>query len=266
MTRKAPGSIRPSRLQPGMTIGIIAPSSPIRDHEREAAGLKCVKDAGYEYVIADHVFDGHGYLAGMDKDRAADFTAMFARKDVDAVLCARGGYGAIRMVDLIDWEVVAANPKPFVGFSDITTLHLAFENRIGMVTHYGPMLMSLGKGIDESASSCFWGLLENGEPLGVLPSTGSETVTLVGGKATGRLAGGCITLLCTASGTTDAPDFTGRIVVLEDIGDAVYRVDRCIVQLIRACHLDKAAGIVVGTVTDWEKEENTAWMYGGIGC
>src|SRR5947207_2860439 len=172
MTRNPPGSIRPPRLQPGMAIGIVSPSSPMRDPAREAAGLRCLEDAGYRTILADHVFDGHGYLAGMDKDRAADFTAMFKRKDVDAVMCARGGYGAVRMVDLIDWEVVESNPKPFIGFSDITTLHAAFENRIGMVTHYGPMLTSLGKGLNKDASDCFWKSLQNAEPIGVLPSGG----------------------------------------------------------------------------------------------
>src|SRR5258708_14682495 len=226
MTNKPPGSIRPVRLQPGMTIGIVAPSSPIRDPARETAGLKCLEVAGYRYVLADHIFDGHGYLAGMDKDRAADFTAMFKRKDVDAIMCARGGYGAVRMVDLIDWEVVAAKPKPFIGFSDITTLHMAFENRTGMVTHYGPILTSLGKGLEEDASGCFWNSLQNAEPLGVLPTGGAEISTLVRGRADGRLAGGCITLLCMAPGTIDAPDFPGRIVVLEHIEDAVYLFDR----------------------------------------
>src|SRR5262245_53581098 len=112
--------IRPHRLEPGMTIGIVAPSSPIRDSEREAKGLKSLEDAGYRLALGRHLYDRHGYLAGVDKDRAADFTEMFARKDVDAVFCARGGYGAVRMVDLVDWEVVRANPKPFIGFSDIT--------------------------------------------------------------------------------------------------------------------------------------------------
>ena len=255
MTNVSPGSVRPNRLKPGMTIGVVSPSSPIRDTERESRGIKCLEDAGYRVVIGRHVYDRHGYLAGADKDRAADFTEMFARKDIDAVFCARGGYGAVRMVDTVDWDIVAANPKPFVGFSDITTLHLALENRVGMASLYGPMMLSFGGGIDETATSCFWNLLQAAEPYGPLSTEGAEIRTLVGGTANGCLAGGCITLLCSAAGTVDAPDFTGRIVVLEDVGDAVYRVDRCIMQLIRACNLDKATGIVIGTVTDWEKEE-----------
>src|SRR5437667_9574839 len=117
---------------------------------------------------------------------------MFGRKDVDAIFCARGGYGAVRMLDYVDWEVVKANPKVFAGYSDITTIHLALERRLGLVSFYGPVVVSHGGGLSDSSAACFWNAVENPEPLGLLPTADSGTRTLVGGKAQGRLAGGCL--------------------------------------------------------------------------
>jgi muramoyltetrapeptide carboxypeptidase len=255
-----------------MTIGVIAPSSGIRD-ERLEKGIATIEEAGYKVVPADHLYDRHGYLSGSDAARGADFTAMFARKDIDAVFCGRGGYGAARMLDHVDWSVVKANPKPFVGYSDITTLHLALERRTGMVTFYGPVVVTHGIGLSEHARVTFWKVLQKPEPLGLYPATNTaptgrpiasessdppespEIRTLVSGKASGRLAGGCLSLLAAAVGTPEEPDFDGRIVLIEDIGDPCYRSDRQLLQLLRAGLLNKAAGFVIGTVTGWEKQE-----------
>jgi muramoyltetrapeptide carboxypeptidase len=245
---------KPEKLQPGMTIGVIAPSSGIRD-ARLDAGIKLLERRGYQVVVGDHVYDQHGYLAGTDASRGADFTRMFARKDVDAVFCARGGYGAMRMVDHIDWEVVRANPKLFVGYSDITTLHLALERQCGLATIHGPMVVSHGGGLSPTAEDCFWRMVECAEPFGQLDTGTAAVRTLVGGRAQGRLAGGCLELLTCAIGTKEMPDFSGRIVVMEDVGEKAYQVDRQLVHLTRCGLLEQAAGFVIGTVTDWDKEE-----------
>lgn len=246
-----------------MTIGVVAPSSGIPPNRLEK-GIAEIERRGYKVVLGDHLYDRYGYLAGMDAARGADLTAMFARKDIDAVFCGRGGYGAARTLDHVDWDAVAANPKPFVGYSDITTLHLAMEQRTGMVTFYGPVVVTHGLDLIEAAASVFWDLLEEPAPLGSYPSTITDTTaslganqpyTLVSGKATGRLAGGCISILAAAVGAPEQPDFESRIVLLEDIGDPVYRTDRQLVQLLRAGLLQKAAGFVIGTVTAWEKQE-----------
>lgn len=234
-----------------MTIGVIAPSGPVRD-PRFAQGLERLESRGYRLILGNHVHDRRGYLAGTDIDRAADFTAMFARRDVNAVFCARGGYGASRMLDYVDWEAVRANPKLFVGYSDITTLHLALEKRAGLLTVYGPMVVTYGGGLSETAEECFWRMVTRAEPFGRYDTGDAAIRTLIGGKARGRLAGGCLALLGAAVGTLEEPDFTGRIVLIEDVGEVIYRVDRLLVQLLRAGLLQNAAGFVIGTVTNCE--------------
>lgn len=237
-----------------MTIGILAPSGPLRD-PRLPEGIARLERQGYRVVLGDHLYDRHGYLAGTDAGRAADFNALFARQDVDAIFCARGGYGACRMLDYVDWAVVAANPKVFVGYSDVTTLHLALERRIGLVTFHGPMVVTRGGELSEAADTCFWRAVGSAEPLGPYVTGDASVRTLVGGRARGRLAGGCLSLLAAAVGTPETPDFRGRIVLIEDIGEPTYRIDRLLVQLQRAGLLQQAAGLVLGTVTGWEKQE-----------
>jgi muramoyltetrapeptide carboxypeptidase len=239
-----------------MTIGVVAPSSGIRDHRLEPA-LRLFEERGYRVVRGEHLADQHGYLAGGDAARAADFTEMFRRKDVDAVFCGRGGYGAMRMADRVDWDVVRANPKIFVGYSDITTLHLAFENRMGLTTFHGPVVVTHGDPLSPIAADCFWRAVERAEPLGRYDTSEGSVRTLVGGRAEGRTAGGCIQLLSSAVGTPEHPDFEGRIVLLEDVNEKVYQTDRNLTQLIRSGLLGRAAGIVIGTVTDWELAEKS---------
>ena len=134
--------LRPARLAPGARVAVVAPSGPVPE-ERLQAGLDVLRGWDLDPVVAPHVLDRHrefGYLAGTDADRAADFQNAWCDPAVDAVLCARGGYGVQRMVDLLDWEAMrAAGPKVFVGFSDITVLHEAFATRLGLATLHGPM-------------------------------------------------------------------------------------------------------------------------------
>jgi muramoyltetrapeptide carboxypeptidase len=244
---------KPPRLRPGMTIGVIAPSSALRD-ERLERGIARIEARGYRVRRGDHLYTRHGYHAATDAMRAADLTAMFADPEVDAVFCARGGYGAWRIVDRIDWDVVAANPKLFVGYSDITTLHLAMERRAGLVTIHGPVVTTLGADMATDCEECFWRVLEEVEPFGCYCVCGREPAPLVPGKAVGRLAGGCLSLLAASAGTPDAPSFRHRIVLIEDVHETVPHVDRHLSQLLRAGAFEGAAGIVVGTVTGWDKD------------
>lgn len=236
-----------------MTIGVIAPSSAIRD-ERLEKGIARIEERGYRVRRGDHLYTRHGYHAATDEMRAADITNMFGDETVDAIFCARGGYGAWRAIPHLDWSVIAANPKLFVGYSDITTLHLALENHAGLITIHGPVVTTLGGGMSKESEDCFWRILEDPEPHGVYATGDAVIQTLVGGKATGRLAGGCLSLLAANAGTPESPDFRGRIVVIEDVNESVPHVDRHISQLVRAGAFDGAAGIVVGTVTDWDKD------------
>lgn len=253
------GLQKPSKLPDGGCVGIVAPSSAVRTPQL-ADGIRCLTDRGFRVVLGEHVYDRWGYLAGTDEARASDLTEMFARKDVSAVICARGGYGAARMVDGVDWDVVRANPKVFVGYSDITTLHLAMERRAGLMTFHGPMVTTLGSGIGEAAERLLWRLLSTPEPEIDLLNGSEIAKTLASGLAHGRLSGGCLSILCAALGTPEAPDFAGRIVLLEDTDEPLYRVDRLLTQLVRSGCVDEAAGFVIGTVTNWCQSHESSWL------
>jgi muramoyltetrapeptide carboxypeptidase len=244
---------KPPRLQPGMTIGVIAPSSALRD-ERLQKGIERIEERGYSVLRGDHLHTRHGYHAATDAMRAADLMSMFRDPGVDAVFCARGGYGAWRLLGHVDWAEVAAHPKLFVGYSDITTLHLALERHAGMVTIHGPVVTTLGGGMSAQSEDCFWRMLESPIAYGPYDTSGSDIRTLIPGKAAGRLAGGCLSLLAANAGTREAPSFRDRIVIIEDVDECVPHVDRHLSQLIRAGAFAGAAGIVVGTVTGWDKD------------
>lgn len=244
--------IRPPRLSAGCTLGVVAPSSPIRG-DRLDRGLEALRAMGFRVVVADHVHDRWGYLAGLDECRAADLSQFFARSDIDGIVCARGGYGAARMLEHVDWDSVRARPKVFIGFSDITTLHVAMERRAGLITFHGPMVTTLADPCSEACLQTLFRAVTGPEPMGEVNDPDRPTQTLVGGCARGRLAGGCLTLLCSAVGTADPPDFADRIVVLEDTDEPLYRVDRFLTQLRGSGLLQRAAGFVVGTSSHWDR-------------
>ena len=246
----------PRTLHAGATIGVIAPSSPVSAEVVEK-GTALWKERGYNVVVAPHVLDtnpNNSYLAGLDEDRARDLNAFFERADIDAIQCAGGGYGSMRLLSQIKWDVVRENPKVFIGYSDITTLHLAIARKAGFVTFHGAMLGTLLKSNAETRAQ-FFRTMEDPSPFGVLPTAQAEIKTLVPGVAEGRLAGGCLTLLAHSCGTPYAPDFRGKIVLIEDVGEAIYRADRYLSQLKLAGHLERVAGFVIGNITSWRKNE-----------
>jgi len=227
---------------------VAAPSSAVRD-DRLQRGIEAIRARGYRVVESDHLYDRIGFLAGSDVARAKDLSSLFERDDVHAVFCARGGYGACRTLDKVDWRVIASHPKVFVGFSDVTALHLAIHRYAGYPTIHGPMVVNLGGELSPTATDLFWRTIEVAEPPAALPAPPDRLRTLRGGFARGRLAGGCISLLAAAIGTPEAPDFRGRIVLLEDVGEAPYRIDRMLVQMQRAGTFAEVAGVVIGHVT-----------------
>ncbi|MBP2019204.1 muramoyltetrapeptide carboxypeptidase [Symbiobacterium terraclitae] len=241
---------RPRPVRPGATIGVVAPSGPVPAEQLEA-GLKRLHAWGYRTVVGDAVLARRGYLAGTDDRRAEDFNRVWANPAVEAVLCARGGYGAMRILDGIDWERVRRQPKFFCGFSDITVFHLAMAREAGLVTFHGPMVAAFGGAEAYNAAGLRRALQEPG-PLGEIPwpDPGEEgapcPLTIRPGVAEGRLAGGNLTLIASLMGTRWEPDFTGCIVLLEDLDEAPYRVDRMLTQLLLAGKLQRAAGILFG--------------------
>ena len=240
---------RPRRLMPGSRIGVVAPSSPIRDGKLEA-GVSALEHLGFKVELAPHVYDRWGYLAGLDRGRAADLTEMFGRGDIDGIICARGGYGAARMVEMVDWRVVREHPKVFIGYSDITILHLAAERFASLPTFHGPMVTTFADPMQDACLQSFMSQITTAEPPGEVGDPDRQARTLVHGQAKGRLAGGCMTLLCSALGTPYQPDFRGRIVVLEDTDEALYRVDRMLTQLLASGVMRQASGFVIGTVSN----------------
>jgi muramoyltetrapeptide carboxypeptidase len=247
----------PKRLSPGDTIALIAPAGP-PNREEVMRFKNHIEQRGYKVRMRDDIFDVEGYLAGTDKRRAEEFNEAFADPEVDGVLCVRGGYGCMRMMPLVDWDAVKKNPKLLLGFSDITALH-AGMNKAGVVSFHGPGPAS-GLGSAEGPTE-FTGkyVLRAVEatpesPAGPytveVPKDVSEVDSFGKGKATGRLVGGNLSLISALEGTPYAIDTKGAILMIEDVNEAPYRIDRMVQQLKLAGKLDGVKGVVLGKFTE----------------
>ncbi|MFI0235469.1 LD-carboxypeptidase [Streptomyces sp. NPDC016845] len=255
MTAAASSSIRPARLVAGARVAVVAPSGPVPE-DRLQAGLDILRGWDLEPVVMPHVLDVHPelrYLAGADADRAADLERAWCDPSVDAVLCARGGYGAQRMVELLDWAAMrGARPKVFVGYSDITALHEAFAVRLGVSTLHGPMVAAAdfvksARAQDHLRATLF-------EPESVQVIRGAEGAgVVVPGVARGVTLGGCLSLLAGDVGVRGARGSArGGLLCLEDVGEETYRVDRYVTQLLRAGWLDGVSGFLLGSWAECE--------------
>lgn len=241
---------RPTRLAAGARVAVVAPSGPVPG-ERIDAGVEVLRGWGLDPVVAPHARGRHerfGYLAAGDADRAADLQHAWCDPTVDAVLCARGGYGVQRMVDLLDWDAMAAaGPKVFVGFSDITALHEAFAVRLGLATLHGPMAAGVDFLEQARARDHLRATLFAPESVRTIASGGSA---MVPGRAHGVTLGGCLTLLTAELGTPHARTSAhGGLLCLEDVGEEPYRLDRALTQLLRTGMLDGVRGVLLGS---WE--------------
>jgi muramoyltetrapeptide carboxypeptidase len=255
---KKPGRslIRADRLHAGDRVAVVAPAGPV-EGDRLDAGLAVLESWGLDVRVTEHARGTHErfrYLAADDASRAADLTSAWTDPRVRAVFCARGGYGVQRMVDLLDWDsLAAAGPKVLVGFSDVTALHQAFAARLGLSTIHGPVVSSLGQGDDESREHLRALLFE---PAAGTTLTPTPVLPLVPGRAEGVLVGGNVALLAAELGTRNSARAAGSIVVLEDIDEEVYRLDRLLTQLIRSGWFDGARGVVLGDFTDCASPES----------
>ncbi|MBX6382708.1 MAG: LD-carboxypeptidase [Microbispora sp.] len=240
----------PRRLRPGDTVALVAPSGPV-DPVRLERGTEVLTGLGLRVVHGESILAREGYLAGSDEARAADLRDAWCDPGVAAVVCARGGYGATRLLGLLDWDAMAAaGPKILLGSSDITALHRAFAERLGVATLFGPMPATAvigGPDGPEPATLAHLreALFEGGTPA---PIKGGRVI--VPGRAEGRLTGGNLALLAALCGTPYALRARGRIVLLEDVTEEPYRIDRMVTQLLQAGCLDGAAGIVLGSWVD----------------
>ena len=245
--------LKPPRLKSGDLIGIISPASRIAKPERIDQGIAYLEHRGYRTTRGKHILNTHGYLAGTDEERVADLHAMFANPEVKAIMCIRGGYGTPRLLSLVDYRLIARNPKIFVGYSDITSLQLAIWKRCGLITFQGPMVgVDMPDQPDAPTEELFWHLLTSPKKAGPVIPPGTLPVTLRKGKATGRLLGGNLAHLAGAVGTVHMPSFKDALLFIEDIGEEPYRIDRMLTQLRHAKILDQVKGILGGQFTDCE--------------
>ncbi|MFF4978738.1 LD-carboxypeptidase [Streptomyces sp. NPDC001046] len=245
--------VRPPRLAPGDRVAVVAPSGPVPE-ERLQAGLDILRGWDLDPVVAPHVLGRDrtlGYLAATDAQRAADLEHAWCDPAVAAVFCARGGYGAQRMVDLVDWDAMrAAGPKVFAGFSDVTVLHQAFATHLGLVTLYGPAAAGVDFLKHARAQDHLRATLFEPESVRTVSAVPPGGRALVPGRARGVTLGGCLSLLASDLGTPHArPGARGGLLLLEDVAESPYRLDRYLTQLLRTGWLDGTTGILLGS---WE--------------
>jgi muramoyltetrapeptide carboxypeptidase len=246
----------PPRLALGDTIGLVAPASSTEKPERIDAVIAHLKSQGFGVKEGRHLRQRTGYLAGSDADRAADLNAMFADSGVKAIFALRGGYGSCRILPLIDYAAARANPKPFIGYSDITALHHALLVKAGLVTYHGP---NANEAFQPGNNAALRRALMDPVQKTLIFSRekkGGEAIhTEVAGAATGRLLGGNMTCLLRLIGTPYAPDFTNAILFLEDTGEKAYRVDGMFTHLRLAGVLDQIGGLILGRFDHADREE-----------
>ena len=252
--------IKPPMLRAGDTVGLITPSSNVPDPAELELAVSAVRYIGLNPKLGRNTGKRRGYLAGTVAERVDDLHTMFRDPDVRAIWCVRGGYGAPQLLDHIDYGLVRANPKVFIGFSDITALHLAFNRCAGLVTFHGPVVI-FDNGVAHlggyTLASLKMAVMQNG-PIGRLALPPSADVlaarhhiqTIRTGKAHGRLIGGNLSLIAALMGTPYEIETRGAVLFSEEVDEAIYRVDRMLTQLRLAGKLREAAGIVFGECTD----------------
>jgi muramoyltetrapeptide carboxypeptidase len=224
-------------------VALVAPAGPLAGPEDVERGAANVRAFGWEPVVGRYVLGRHGYFAGSDEERLADLQWALRDAAIDAVWCLRGGYGTMRLLDALDYDALARHPKAILGYSDVTALHAAVGRHAGLATFHGPVARA--RLPEMAARSLRAALTQDGDPCGV--AAGARC--LRGGTASGPLAGGNLALLAALAGTPYAPDLEGAILVLEDVNEAVYRIDRMLRQLRLAGMLDGVRGLAFGHFT-----------------
>ncbi|MEK9591579.1 MAG: LD-carboxypeptidase [Gammaproteobacteria bacterium] len=247
-------------LKPGMTVGVVAPSSNAFEDDDIRFALDIVSSLGFKPKPGRHLFKRYGYLAGTDAQRAADLNAMFVDDEVDAIFCARGGYGAMRILPMLDYTAIAANPKVLLGYSDITALISAIDRHAGLITFHGPIATQQYTPYTYQSFQDTLLLHKRGIEVGAPPpfeagpgraERKNRLQTIVAGSAEGHLVGGNLSLISALMGTPYEPRFDGGILVLEDVDEAPYRVDRMLTQLRLAGVFERISGLVLGKFTDY---------------
>jgi muramoyltetrapeptide carboxypeptidase len=235
----------PPRLRRGDTIGIVAPASHF-DLEKFNRGIAVLESMGFNTSVPERLFNKKGYFAGSDIKRAEMVNRYFADSNIKAIMCARGGYGSIRILSLLDYKIIQKNPKIFIGFSDVSALLSTLYSRCRLVTFHGPTVTTLGSSDNRTKDSLF-STITSGEKPKITIKNG---ITIQPGSASGPVLGGNLTTLCHLLGTPFQPDFMGCILFLEDRGEAAYRIDRMLSQMKLAGCFRELAGFILGAFED----------------
>ncbi|MBL1212879.1 MAG: LD-carboxypeptidase [Ignavibacteriae bacterium] len=249
---------KPKKLSKGDLIGIISPASNPDDLSKIDKGVQYLEKLGYNVEVGKNVGQRRGYLAGDDKQRLDDLHSMFKNKQVKAIINVRGGYGSGRLLDKIDFNLIKRNPKIFVGYSDITALQMAMLKKAGLVTFAGPMLAVdfYGK-INSYTEENFWKLLTASKKIGKLHNPENESFYVLNkGRAEGSLVGGNLALITSLMGTDYQPNFKNTILMLEEIGEVPYRIDRMFNQLKLGKVFNQVNGIILGRFVDCYEEDS----------
>ncbi|MGL6105870.1 S66 peptidase family protein [Romboutsia sp.] len=253
----------PRPIKKGCILGVIAPSGPYKERE-----LKEIKEKlevyGYSVKFGKSCYDSYkGYLSSEDKVRAKDIEYMFLDKDIDGIICIRGGYGTPRILELIDYNIIKQNPKIFIGFSDITALHIAFNQKCDLVTFHGIMAGSSYKWDDFSYESLI-NAINLKDTLEIKNPKNEKIKTIVKGKCEGKLIGGNLSLIITTMGTPFEIDTKGKILFIEEVGESIYRIDRMLTQLALGGKFTDCEGIIFGDFSKCHKDNEDDFELGEL--
>ena len=244
--------IKPKRLKPGDVIGIISPASSSDDITKVNRGVEYLEKLGYRVEVGKNVGQASGYLAGSDAQRIADLHEMFKNKNIKAIFSIRGGYGSGRLLDKIDYKIIRNNPKIFVGYSDINALQMAFFVKTGLITFAGPMVaVDFHDEVSKFTEEVFWRTITSNKAIGRIKNPRNEKIYVLNkGRAVGRILGGNLSLLTSLNGTEYFPKLKDAILLLEDINEAPYRIDRMLNQLRLSKVFKQIKGIILGHFVD----------------
>lgn len=255
---------KPLRLQRGDRVAVVAPSSAT-DLKTVEEGQKKVRALGLVPVMFPTCYTNYGHLSAPDKNRAKDINDAFSDDSIKGIICLRGGYGTPRILNMLDYEMISENPKVFMGFSDITALHVAFNQLCAMTTFHGPMATSNFAKIkedrvkfDEYTLDSIEKNLFSNEPSGIHINPGDEELKSYGDKdAEGMLTGGNLTLLTAAMGSAFEVDTRGKILFIEEVGEPIYKIDRMLTTLAMAGKFDDCKGVILGTFVNCQREQKS---------
>jgi len=249
--------IKPNRLKRGDVIGIISPASSVEDETLIKKGIRYIEGLGYRVELGKNVGKVKGYLAGTDEERVADIHQMFGDKNISAIFCLRGGYGAFRLLDKINYQLIKRNPKIFVGFSEITSIQMAFLKKANLVTFSGPMIAShFSNEISNYTEENFWRLLTSkGKPQKIILSDEQINSNVKIDKASGRIIGGNLAVFTAMIGSGFLPTLKNSILLLEEISEPPYKIDRMLNHLRLHKVFDKVSGIILGNFVECEEPD-----------